>query len=968
VLTFHLAALFRQASHHGMLSCVLLLVGLWSAGMAHAGVTYRFGGGAIAGCSLSGKVYTCANATLPNYDDKVIIDNGYTVNVQSDVAFGWNQGLTMSGTARLTSTGNLNLAGLNPPNLVVSGGSFGASGKFSIIGANQIKADITAGSMSLGDGPTLQITGAIVSRGEVAIAYSSVINGAVSGTVITAGASVTIKGDVNASSRFVLDSAGNISGNVVAPEVELLASNTVIGGNVTATKFLNMAQGMVIKGSVDTGQLTMREANAVIEGVARVDFANMYYGAKVNQVIVCKNGTKAGQCDCVNNQTGSPVNSTGGPRCESPKATSALHHFLITHDGSGQTCADETVSVTACANAACSAPHFTGGARVTLQPGGVVTTIGSSGVGSGEVSRSSAGTEALKLTYTGSTGATTCRNSAGGSASCDMTFSGGVAFDIDVPDHRAGENASAVIKALQSDPKTSQCVAAFKNADKPIQYSCGYETTSKDTAGLALADAATSAKATLVCRSGAKQAVNTRFDANGAAKLTLNYQDVGKLKLMAQLDDAKGDATFIVAPHRFGISNLPKAAAGEALRAGDDFKVTVSALNANGAITPSFDKTALQPDMLTTELSVACVPKGDAGSVGVTVATSFASGSASPTLWWSEVGTFDLKIGLADFLGSSLGVTGSTKIAEDRCPGNVGPFIPKYFTADQSPLEVLKGRSFYYAGEPVPVRISAMNARGAVTKNYDGVLKYSAAVALAAYGEIAGKLVLNPSDGVLSQAGVNADSFSAGVAPAAPSYASGIAAPIAPTVIQLRATTAAKDTPGVTSDDGKGSFEKARPKILSGRLRVGSNAGRVGDEVALEIAVDYWSGRSWLLNAEDSFTRIPVEAFAQSAVAKAGASLAPAANKLPQSVIIKAGKADPRLIMVGNQPGWIDLAVNLGTGGQDIACQGSHPPNKGASLPWLRLPKGCRDPAGRATFGELAPENRRIIHVREVFN
>jgi len=37
-----------------MLSCVLLLVGLWSAGMAHAGVTYRFGGGAIAGCSLSG--------------------------------------------------------------------------------------------------------------------------------------------------------------------------------------------------------------------------------------------------------------------------------------------------------------------------------------------------------------------------------------------------------------------------------------------------------------------------------------------------------------------------------------------------------------------------------------------------------------------------------------------------------------------------------------------------------------------------------------------------------------------------------------------------------------------------------------------------------------------------------------------------------------------------------------------------
>ena len=967
MLTFHLAAFFRQAARRAAPPCVLawllLLAGLWSAGAAQAGVTYRFGGSAVPGCSLSGKVYTCASATLPNYDDKVVIDNGYTVNVQSDVAFGWNQGLSMSGTARLTSTGNLNLAGMNPPNLSVTGGAFSAGGKFSVIGPNQLKADISAGSMSLGDGPTLQITGAIVSRGEVAIAYNTTITGSVSGTVITAGASVTIRGDVNASSRFALDSAGNISGNVVAPEVELSASNTVIGGNVTASKFLNMAQGMVIKGSVDTGQLTMRESNAVIEGTAKVDFANMFYGARVNQVIVCKSGTKAGQCDCVNNQTGFPTGSVNAPRCESGKSASALHHFLITHDGSGQTCAAETVSVTACANAACSAPHFTGGARVTLQPGGAAATIGSSGVGSGEVSRTSAGSETLALTYSGSTGATACRNSATGSASCDMAFSGGVAFDIQVPAHRAGENANAIIKALQSDPKTSQCVAAFKNSDKPIQYSCGYDTTSKDSAGLTLADAALRAGATLACRSGARQAVSTRFDADGAARLTLNYQDVGKLKLMAQLDDARGEASFTVAPYRFGFAELPKAPDNDALRAGDDFRITVQALNAKDVVTPSFDQAGLPAEATSVGFGVDCVTKGDKGSLGTSVAARFNAGVASPTLWWSEVGKVDLSATLKDFLGSGLDVTGSTDPAAG-CAAKVGPFVPKYFLVDQSAQELGKARTFYYAGEPVPVRISAMNARNTPTVNYDGALGYSSALTLAAYDKTGA--TQNPNGGVLAPAQVAANLFSAGVALASPAYASALAEPIAPSDIVLRAVTAG--APAVTSSDATGAYEKVRPRILSGRLRVGNAFGRVGAALKLEIVTDYWSGFGWLLNDKDNVTRIPAGAFAQTAAVKAGAGPGPALNPLTQAVAITKGKADPTVTLTGNRAGWIDLALNLGTGSADVACLGNHPSTSGAALPWLRMPKGCRDPAGRATFGEQAPENRRLIHVREVFN
>ena len=1031
------SAFFRLALRRGLLPCLLMVLNL-CAMPAHAGTTYAFDGGKVLGCNNKGKVYTCDSIALPQWDDKMVIGNGYTVNVNADVGFGWEHGLSMSGTARLTSTGNIDLAGMNPANLAISGGSFEAGKAFTVTGPAQVKADVTAGTLNIGTGSTFQITGTMISRGALSIGSNTTINGSVSGTAImtnspfkitgdvtasdtlliasggviggavvgntsitinspatlsksvtsqgpimigsganiggvvkgttiTADSPVTLNSDVIASTRFTLGSGSTVSGNITAPEVELYAASSNVTGNVTASKLLTMGSSVKIRGTVDTGQLTMYASDALIEGVAKVDFATLYWNGRVSQTIVCKSGTRAGYCDCVDNQSGNPVNTANGPRCESGKPVQGpLHHFQITHDGSGQTCAPESVTVTACANAACSAPHYTGGARVTLQPGGDTVSIGSSGVASGEVSRNTAGVETLKLGTTGTvTSGATCRNSATGSASCDMTFSGGVAFSIDVPDHRAAENAGATIKALQSDPKTNQCVAAFKSTDKPIQYSCNYVTTSKDTAGLTLADAALNAGANLVCSSGARKAVATRFDANGAAKLTLNYQDVGRLKLMAELDDAKGDATFIVAPHRFGFSDLPKAQANDALRAGDDFKITVNALNARGAVTPSFDQASLPLDATKTTFAVECAAKGSAGALGTTAAAQFVKGSASPTLWWSEVGAFDLKATLTDFLGSGLDVGGTSVDPKAGCT-SVGPFIPKYFLVDQTKEETDKKRPFYYAGEPVPVRVSAMNARHAVTQNYDGVLGYSGVVALAAYDSK--RETNNPNDGRLAPAEVKAAGFSGGAALVNIAYASATAAPIAPTQIVLRATTAA--APTVTSNDAKGDYEKARPQILSGRLRVANAFGRVGATVGLEIVTDYWSGGSWLFNAQDNVTRIPANAFAQTASSKAGSGLAPAINQLTQAVAIKDGKAEPKVKLTGNRAGWIDLAVNLGAGANtpDLACLGSHPPVTGAALPWLRQARGCRDPAGRATFGELAPENRRIIHVREVFN
>ena len=127
--TFPLPLIVRTA-----LALISLLL---ATGTAQAGATYRFGGAAIPGCSLSGKVYTCPSSAGIAADDKIIIDSGYTVSVRSDFTFGYNQGLTMSGTARLTSTGNLSIADLPPSNLNVTGGSFSSAKTFTA--GNQVQ-------------------------------------------------------------------------------------------------------------------------------------------------------------------------------------------------------------------------------------------------------------------------------------------------------------------------------------------------------------------------------------------------------------------------------------------------------------------------------------------------------------------------------------------------------------------------------------------------------------------------------------------------------------------------------------------------------------------------------------------------------------------------------------------------------------------------------------------------------------
>jgi len=430
--------------------------GLLAAAPALAGTSYLFKGGAVSGCTLSGTTYTCANLSLPNWDDSVSIGNGYTVKVNSNVTFGYNNALSMTGTAQLTVTGNLNIGDIAPSNLNISGGTLKASGNFNFgAQAQTMTADVSAASVTLGTGSTITVTGAITSSGQVSIGSHATINGPISGTAISTNSPVTLRGDINATSSFTLASGSSVTGDITAPVVVLRPSNSSVTGDIVATTSLELGSSDTVTGNVRTTKLTLNSSDAIIKGSATVSSADLGWHGRITQTVYCTAGTISGQCDCVDNDSGYAVNTSLGPTCASgsPPPSASLDHFLVTHDGTATACVPETVTVTACANAACTAPHYPGGATFTLSPNDVSTTytIGSSGVNSAATVTALTGNPVAISLSSATTAASgpQCLNSSNSSKSCTLSVTGTAGFVVTVPNHAAGTTQNLTLQAVQ---------------------------------------------------------------------------------------------------------------------------------------------------------------------------------------------------------------------------------------------------------------------------------------------------------------------------------------------------------------------------------------------------------------------------------------------------------------------------------------------------------------------------------------
>ncbi|WP_402720104.1 DUF6701 domain-containing protein [Janthinobacterium rivuli] len=880
---------------------------LLGSSLAHA-ATLNFNGGAVSNCNQSqdGLQYTCTSLALTS-TDVIVIGSAYAVTVNSSLAMSYNQGLTMSGNATLTVKGNLDIKEINPPNLKVTGGNLTAEGGTFLMGAQEqtITANVSATTIKMGSN-NVKVTGKISAKGPVEIASGSVINGPISGTIVNIlPASTRIQGDITASVSLTIGSGSQVTGNLKSPTIDLKASGLLVTGDVDASNSLSIASGNGIKGNVDAGEVTLDSSNAYITGNAKVDHITLGWQGRVQQTITCKAYTPSNPCSCVTNNSGWAFNEPMGPKC-GPGTPSGLHHFQIEHPLTALTCQVPTVTVTACADASCSAV-YKNGVNVTVSPGGVPTPIDTSGVNAKvTVRQTTVGIATLGLVSTpATTGALVCK-SGGNTSNCQISFlSSG--FQVSGIPRYAEVPYELEISALQtSSGNRDVCVPMFTGQNMDLNLTCAYSNPDKGTLPARIFDSAKNSYVALAASdqsscSGTSTKVRVTFGANGVAKPNMLYADAGALLLTASYKpdsgsdkglDMSGSGTVIVAPQQFLLTKLaPTQRAGLAatpLVAGTP--ITLSAVNALGAVTKNFGNesgVAVQKVVLGNILLAPVYTDVSNPEVGGDLDFVKKGGViAAPPLVWPEVGKINFTAALQDkngYLGSGLTSPGTSDavlfyphhfvtelvVKKVDLPGGTKTEFPFPCSA---PF-MCAGDRAAYSRQPFDLTIRSQTSGGVDTKNFDArndvinktqvtLVPYDAATGKNSYPPTApsGSTLTDGAKAPAAVTGVPVSSFSNGVATRSIAYSfpSAYAVPkepkalASPTGLLLRATYAYPAAGNVSSAPADG--KEAQLTVLTGRLMVPHDYGSERYPVRLAVQTQYWDGKTWVTSLLDSIS------------------------------------------------------------------------------------------------------------------
>jgi MSHA biogenesis protein MshQ len=906
----------------------------------------------------------------------MVIASGYTVRITADTTFGYNHGLTMSGSAVLASTGDLNIGGIASGNLKITGGTLIAGDVFSAGAQNQtLTADIQAVTANLGSGSTFNLTGSVTATGTVNVGSHATINGAISGATVSTTSPVTLNGDVNATKSFTLASGSTVKGNVTAPVVNLLAASSTVTGAITATTSLQLGSSVSVTGDVKAGTLTLDASDAIINGNAIIDSGVFNWHGRVTKTIYCSGGTTTGQCDCVTNNSGYAVNTANGPHCQGN--TGALDHFQIAYDPVGSMCAPSTVTITSCANAACTSTYRSIQTTITWpQPG--TNTVSLSGM-------------------TGPNPTTCIRNgdaAAGADCKVEVASSGyalttnGSAFYAEA---QAPQTTPVLtVAALRYDPNSKACAPMFVSATRNVAFTCYYANPTGGTLPLRLNGKALNAgqDATAACdNTGAT--LTLAFDANGKATVPMQYADAGAVTVQASDSGsggpAAGRATTTFVPAKFQVT---PAAANLPYVAGKSFAAQVVALNgaATPAATPNFGREQAPESVKLTPAP--CQPKNNNGLLAQTAST-VSKGVQTFTATWSETGRIDLVAALVNkdgYLGSGLQpATGTTNLAATGCTGGVGPFSPAYFTFDADTAWTRTSAAYgaslyqYYSGEPaIKLKVTARNAQNGVTQNYSGtdardvvftsLNPDGTALTAGAFSRSTGY----PATDLVGKAQLRAADFTGGVATWTGSYTFATS-PTVQTRLRVRAT---EDVPAAqypASSSAIPAASGAEPTLLirSGRIRMPSRFGPAGTTLQVPVSIEYYgTQKTWLPNTEDSTTALP------AGIVSTGTGFGAITAALAAPAFA-SGKIVLTLKPASSGHGSAPFALNLGATGTNTSCYVAQKvamtSTPGAGLPFLRsgdaacAAAGIVDPSALATFGVYPPETKRIIHTREVF-
>ncbi|WP_353404111.1 DUF6701 domain-containing protein [Duganella hordei] len=654
--------------------------------------------------------------------------SGASISTNSNVNIG---ALAVGGTVNLGSGNTINgpVAGSSistNANVVITG-SVSVNGLANLGSGNQIGGSLSAGSVQTNSGT--RVGAGITSAGTIDLGSGATVVGSISGTTITSNSSLAVTGNVNASNSFTLPSGSSVTGNITAPTVTLNPAGSTVKGDIVASSSLEVGSGSTITGNISGGSLTLRSANVTvngnatftgdvdigsqgtingdlsarnvtthasgdyISGNAAVNSIYLDHGATVGKTITCT-GAGASNCSCVTKPSSYNYNPTCGAA-----TPSGIDHFLINHSGSAMTCQPQTVTVTACANSACTAPHYSASTQVTLSPGNQVVTI--SGSGSAFVQQFTAGPATLSASAPGVT-ATTCVNSADPSsnAPCVMTFDD-KGLMVTVPDHLSmASSVNVVVQALQAQGNNLGCVPLLKSVTVPVGFSCTYIDPDPGTAAtvpVKITDQSGSVKD--VACGGALTNVTLSFDPNGMTTTSppplFQYPEVGKLNLKASYTaasgfNAYGNTSVTVAPAKIKISvqrvnNMPVMGPGVFANASAPFNVTLSAINTSGNVTTNFGKESTRESFKPTYAIASTNPygvvtTGQFGPITNGVSTTASTGLGGNTTgpWsYSDVGYITILSTLANNTANYMGNPAAGFNTQGTL--QVGRFIPDHF-------------------------------------------------------------------------------------------------------------------------------------------------------------------------------------------------------------------------------------------------------------------------------------------------
>lgn len=650
------------------------------------------------------------------------------------------------------------------------------------------------------------------------------------------------------------------------------------------------------------------------------------------------------------------------------------HVEVVANNASGLTCQNNTFKVRACANAACTTLYtkgVTGNVTFTRSDGGasrtVAYSIASGSAYSGDLSVSMPSNWGHSTTWNTSASSVPAATSSSMCAFGTLSGSNACAFTanktgllLSLPAGVAGD-VQTLTSSLVTEGLFGGCTSPLGSGSLTSTVTATYGVAGNTTLATLTGTGSSSTVKTLTSGSAITGLTTAISSATGTN--VFSYADSGPVQLNVAVTGLTGTLSGLLGLNNSVVTytvpallkiepviNNAIVLTNPKVPAGGDFQLRITALNRVNAVLNNF---GMEPGLGAVLVSKSLLkPLGSAVKNNPDLAMGtvrFTNGISLLTVSWDEVGSLDFVATLADYLGTGRSVTG--KLTDTVANGL--RLVPAKFDLAVTPRcaanDGAGSFAFAYAGQPIDVTVTALNADGVVTQNYDGT-------AAAASDRLANSV------SIATVSGANSGSFGSNNVLAATAFASGSGA--GTITYGMTNKLSAPDTVALTASDADVNAVKSTPSVLvrSGRIKLSNAFGSEKSTLDIPMQVQYWTGKSWTASNDSCTTTslVTTNALKRNAYKSHAGAATSAWATSASSVALTAGVGKLTLSAPGaGKTGTVDIELDLSA--------------SGANLPWLQsLDDACGantvcNPKARASFGVYSPESKKTVNIRNVF-